>query len=139
MKTDFVFLLIFGLACILKFLELPGSNIIMVISLCHIAAIYLILGFYLFCDKEIDRKTFPLSIIAGIIFSLATLGILNQIMHWDYATQYALIGLSLTTILFVVSLFLKNRTPELHNTYYKNMLIRTCNIFILQLTCLILL
>ncbi len=136
MKTDFAFLILAVTVFILKLLDLPGSNMIFVISFIHIAIFYAFLSFYLFRDKQFRIQNLPFSMLAGLIFCFSTWGILNQLMHWDQAFLYLITGCILTIFVLSMALFLKNKSGNELQIYYQNMIIRSTVFLFLQLTCL---
>jgi hypothetical protein len=134
MKIEGILAIIFVLVSALKFFELSGSNIIFVVTLFHISAIYLLFGFYLFSYPLSNRGgNIGFSIVSGLLLSIAILGLLFKIMHWDGAITLTAIGLSATILIFLVAYFLKSKSSSNLKIYYRNMLLRSGILIVLQL------
>lgn len=138
MKIESILAIIFILVSALKLFELPGSNIIFVITLFHLSAIYLIFAFYLFSDPVTNRGgNIGFSILSGLMLSIALIGILFKIMQWDGAITLTAIGLSATILVFLAAYFLKSKSSDNLKIYYRNMLLRSGILIVLQLLCIL--
>ena len=70
MKTEKTFIGIFLLALILKFNNIPGSSVLLILSLGVISILYLPLAFYFFSDKSLKNQNIVLSITGGMALAL---------------------------------------------------------------------
>ena len=75
----------------LKFMHLPGGGILVVLSASGLGMLYW-LGVVWFGDPTRRDQRVVLSIMAGIAFSIATLGLLFKIQHWPFSAFYLLVG-----------------------------------------------
>ena len=124
MKTEKTFIGIFLLALILKFNNIPGSSVLLILSLGVISILYLPLAFYFFSDKSLKNQNIVLSITGGMALALMPIGILFKFMYWPGA-QVSLIGsIFFTSILLIIVFILNRQNSEQLKTYYKNYFIR---------------
>ncbi len=133
MRIEKAFLIIFIIEIVLKLFHFPGASTLLIISLSTMSMAYFAISFYLFCDKDIKRQNFGLSIPTGIFISVGLIGLLFKIQYWPGLSIYLAICSVAMAIVFVISLYLKSKAlPEL-KIYYRNMLRRTGFIFVLTL------
>ncbi|MDQ3141784.1 MAG: hypothetical protein M3Q56_06000 [Bacteroidota bacterium] len=125
MKIESGLLILLLAALIMKLFHLPGSIMFLVLLLIHIAILYLVLSFYLFCDKILERQNLAFSIISGIFLSIVPIGILFKVMYWDDGQQYVLIAAIVAAVFLALSFLLKSKAPEHLINYYNNMVLRT--------------
>ncbi len=125
MKKEAVLLSLFILALILKYLHVPGSNLFLVLALITTAMIYCFFGFYLFSDKNLEHQNLLFSILAGIFLSFSIIGILFKSMCWIDEYNFSFTGLSITSILFAISIVLRFFSSDHLLEYHKKMLLRT--------------
>jgi len=138
MKIESILTILFITFLIFKYFQLPGSNIIMVTFLISVSILYVFLSFYLFCDEKIQQQNLIFSILSGICISFAPVAILFKIMNWDNGNFYIFIGILLAVLIYIISYFLKSKAPDHLKNYYKNMLLRTGILTLLQLFCILL-
>jgi hypothetical protein len=132
MKTEKIAFIVFIAGLILKILHLPGSGLILILSLVTLGIIYFPSAFYFFCDKSIKNQNLALSVISGFFFSLIPIGILFKLLKWPGEGKlYLLIGAMALPVIFIVTILLRNKSLENLKVYYKNMLIRTAILAIL--------
>lgn len=131
MKIEKTFVVLAIIGVIFKLLDWPGSGIFMIISLTFLSMLYFPGAFYFFADKSMKRQNTPLSIVAGLVLSITTIGMLFRFMYWPGGAPILFIGL--VGIPFVLGgiLFLKSKAPEELATYYRNMVTRTSVLLIL--------
>jgi hypothetical protein len=132
MKTEKIAFFVFISGLLLKILHLPGSGIILILSLMTLGIIYFPTSFYFFSDKSIKNQNLALSIISGLFFSLIPIGILFKILKWPGEGKlYLLIGSVTLPILLLVIILLRNKSSENLKVYFRNMIIRTVILTIL--------
>jgi len=112
------------------------GSILLVVSATALSLLYLVLGFYLFCDGNIKRQNLALSIIAGIFLCLAPQAAVFKILYWSDANIQLIVSLVATLIILISVLVLKRKAPEELRNYYHDMQARTIFLFLL---CFILL
>jgi hypothetical protein len=133
-QTEKILALIFVMALALKFMNVPGTSILLTYSLTFLAIIYFYFGFALLNGIRL-RKIFKkdsyqgvsvLRIIGaiglGMIFSLLVLAILFKIQHWLGSSLYFKVGLTFLLIAIIIALFKFLKSKQ---AFYKNALIRS--------------
>jgi hypothetical protein len=131
MRTEKALAIVFLLGIILKGFHIPGGGALTIISLLPLSVLYLVFGFYFFCDKTLKRQNLVLSIIAGIFLSLVPLGIVFKVQWWPGGYLYLLLSMVTTPVVFFIAYYLKSKeTGELAN-YYTNMVNRSLLLTIL--------
>ena len=123
MKTERILLAVAVLALLIKISGIPGGNILLLCSLAGLALAYFPLGFYFFARTEPDRHSVLVSVIGGMVWSVALYGILFKLMCWPGAAILEYLGL--LSIGFCLLLYEQKRTcaPSLQ-AYYSQMLKR---------------
>lgn len=131
MKTEKIFTCITLLGLLLKYLNIPGGNVLFVFSLLVLALLYFPFGFYFLSYKSIKTNTIT-SIVYGWLLSIVFVGVLFRIMHWPGASVMA-IGGTISSIPLVIFSYIKyqKHNPEDLN-YYKNLLIRSSVLLIIS-------
>ena len=124
MKTEKTVISIFLLSLILKWSNIPGSSLLLILSLMVISILYLPLAFYFFSDKELKNQNIALSITGGIALSIMPVGLLFKFMYWPGAQVMLIGGIFFTVILLIVTFILSRQNNETLKTYYKNYFIR---------------
>jgi Na+(H+)/acetate symporter ActP len=125
MKTEIGLTGVFLTGLILKFVQIPGGEFLLIISLGVLAMIYFPAAFYFFCDKKIKQQNLAFTIISGLFLSVIPIGVLFKLQYWQGASLYLLIGIIITPILLFVSYLLLVKSEENLKNYYKNMIVRT--------------
>jgi len=114
---------------VLKLLHLPGTGILLVILLSTLSIFYLGGSWYLF--KQ-EKQNLPISIITGLVFSIAMVGILFKIQIWPGAKGMLSIANIGIIIMFLTSGLLYSLTKDIDmKQYYKTMLMRLLMITVL--------
>jgi len=124
MKTEKTFGIIFLLALTLKFFNVPGSILLLIFSLFTLSLLYFPFGFYFFSDKNLNRQNTPLSVLGGMVLSIAVLGILFKLLFWPGGSIQLLTAFILTPLLFLICFFLSRKNNEDLKIYYKNYKLR---------------
>jgi hypothetical protein len=133
-KTEIIIGVIALLALVLKFLLIPGSGLLTVVSLLTLSCIYCFLAFALFNDirlRQIFKKDSYQGItpkkmigVIGLGFALSeiVIGILFKFQSWNGSTTYLIIGLIFTLIILIVALgaYSKNKASN----FYKGIFAR---------------
>ena len=121
-KGEKVLVCLFVLGNALRIAQLPDGSILLVISLCALAALYLAGGFWVFSGGR-QRPVF--SILAGILLPVSVTGILFKLMYWEGAGLLLLAGSVICMgLLAAVLLRQRHSLPELL-PYWRGMRIRT--------------
>jgi len=139
MKTEKVLTIIFLIGLIFRAFHWQEGEIILKISLMSIFIIYLLAGFYFFCDKTIKQQNLTLSIVSGCFLATVPSGILFSMMHWQGGAFLLLIGVTASPIFLIITLILKNKASENLKLYYKNMLLRTSVLTIISIVVFLIL
>ncbi len=125
MKTEKVLALLFVTGIAFKLLHWDGGGIITVFTILTLSALYLVGGFYFFCDANLRRQNLAFSIIAGICLCVVPLGILFPIQYWEGA-QPMIVSSTMVSVLFlIITIVLSAVASDELKTYYNNMLWRT--------------
>lgn len=124
MKTEKIFTFLTLLGLLLKYINVPGGNILLVLSLLILSLLYFPFGFYFLSDKNIKTNTVT-SIIFGWLLSITFISILFRIMHWPGAIVMAICGtfLSIPLVIYSYLKFQKSNSEDLN--YFKKLLIRS--------------
>lgn len=132
MKTEKIFTFLTLLGLLLKYINVPGGNILLVLSLLILSLLYFPFGFYFLSDKNIKTNTVT-SIIFGWLLSIAFIGILFKIMHWPGAIVMAIFGtfLSIPLVIYSYLKFQKSNSEDLN--YFKKLLIRSIILSIISM------
>lgn len=126
MKTEKTVIVIFIIGLLAKFFDIPGCEILLIISSAILSIIYFPLSFYFFSDKTLKTQNIPLSIAGGMFISITVLGILFKLMFWPGAAIQLFAGIITMPILLLVTFLLfKNLKNNDLVVYYKNYLLRT--------------
>lgn len=125
MKTEKVLALLFLIGIAFKLFHWDGGSIITVITVLTLSALYLVGGFYFFCDGNLRRQNLAFSIIAGMSLCVVPLGILFPIQYWEGA-QPMIVSATMVSVLFlIITIILRAFASDELKTYYNNMLWRT--------------
>lgn len=132
-KTELILIGLVVLALLLKFLHLPGSEILTILSLSSISVYYMYLGFALFNNlkfrkifkkgsyKGISTNRIIGGIVTGLALSISAIGILLKFQSWPGASMqlgFGLFGLGIVTVISLIKI--KKSTDN----YYQNILRR---------------
>jgi hypothetical protein len=132
-RTELILIGIAVLALLMKFLHLPASGILTVLSLSSISVIYMYLGFALFNNlrfrkifkkesyKEISTKRIIGGVGAGLALSVSAIGILFKFQSWPGASVNLIIGIVGLTVVTIISLIKMQKNTD---NYYSNILKR---------------
>jgi hypothetical protein len=132
-RTELILIGIAVLALLMKFLHLPASGILTVLSLSSISVIYMYLGFALFNNlrfrkifkkesyKEISTKRIIGGVGAGLALSVSAIGILFKFQSWPGASVNLIIGIVGLTVVTIISLIKMHKNTD---NYYSNILKR---------------
>lgn len=124
MRTERILFIFFVLGLLLKFSDLPFAGPLLVVTLPTIAMLYCPGAFYFFSDKEISRQNIPLSVGAGLVLSIVTIGILFKLMYWPGAQSQLFLGVVLAPIVFILVLVFQSKAKEELKKYYQQMVLR---------------
>lgn len=120
-------------AFVLNLFLVPGSSILLVLSLSTLSMLYLYFSFALLNNvglravfqqkalKGVNIFKILGAILVGGAISIALIGVLFKLMHWPMANLLILVALPFILISGAVYLFLFKKNKE---TYYKSILIR---------------
>jgi len=132
-KTELLLLGLSVTTLAMKFLHIPGSGILTVLSLASISVFYMYLGTAVFNNvqfkalfkkesyKGISTKRIIGGIGTGLALSVATIGILFKLQSWPGASNQLKVGLFGLTIILGISLF---KFIKSYDTFYSNILKR---------------
>jgi len=112
MKTEKIFTLVFISALVAKFLNIPGSSLLLMLSLLVLFLLYFPFAFYFFSDKIIRQQNIVVSIFGGMVLSIIPLGILFKLMLWPgYQVQLGM-TLILTPLLLLLLIYLNKKSKD---------------------------
>jgi hypothetical protein len=131
-RLELILAIVIALAILMKLTLMPSAGIFLFFSMMLLSGIYYPFGFAFFNNidlieitkkasyKEISIKRIVGAISAGIGLSIICTGILFKISHYQGASLMLYIGLDLTTLVFIISLFrfLKSK-DHFYITIYK--------------------
>jgi hypothetical protein len=124
MRTEKIVAAFILLGFIFRFFHIPGSAIILTVSLMTISMIYFGGAFYFFCDQRLKNQNIALSIVSGFFLSLVQIGILYKVLFWPGGQIFLFLSIISTPVLLALTFFLKTKAAGNLNKYYKNMLLR---------------
>src|ERR1035437_6127180 len=116
-RLELILAIIIAIAILMKLTLLPSAGIFLFFSIMMLSGIYYPFGFAFFNNidlieitkkasyKNISVKRIVGAISAGIGISIICTGILFKISHYPGASVMLYIGLDLTTLVFIISLF----------------------------------
>ena len=119
----------------LKIFQLPGGQLILLLSGASVAMFYYVAGYFILNDVSLkmllkERKgknvSIPIlfgSIMAGWDFSIIALGILFKLMFFPGADNMLVTGIILLTILQIGSLFIRKTNPETFARFFNRVII----------------
>lgn len=125
MKTEKTLAVIFVFALAVKFFDVTGSSLLLVISLTLLSMLYFPMAFYFFCDKNIKMQNLPLSIFGGMMLAMIPIGVMFKLMIWPGSFIQLFMGLFLSAVLLAAILVLKQKADKELKVYFKNFLQRT--------------
>lgn len=132
MKTEKFTFGLFLLAMAFKFMNWPGSGILLLGSTFTTSLLYCFFSFYFFSEGGIKNQNLGLTIISGVFLAFVPIGLLLKLLYWSGDQMYLAIGAGLTLITLLINLILKGKREELQ-TYYRRMIIRSSVLFTLAL------
>lgn len=97
----------------LKLLHLPLSDLFVVIGTTLLAMLYFFLGWLLFPVKGAGKRMVALSIVSGVVLSIAITGLLFKIQIWPMGSLYLLISIPALALLLIVIQTQRGSRPEL--------------------------
>jgi len=131
MKTEKIIAVAILVGLIFRFTHIPGSGILLVLSLTSLASIYLVGAFYFFCDKQLKKQSIALSIVSGILLCTIPIGILFKIQYWPGGGFINLIiGTTSAVVICIISFIKKSRSFDNLKGYYRNIFRRTLTLFL---------
>jgi len=110
-----------------KFIPLPEAGIFFIVSMCLLAFIYFLFGYFLFKEKETSFRNKFLSVFAGIAFTVAISGMLFKVMFWPGWAENLVGGIAFSFIAMFVSIRKKSKSEnnEGKTNYYKGIILRS--------------
>lgn len=125
MRTEFGLAIAFIFAMVLKFFHIPGGSIILVLSMLTLGIVYFPFAFYFMRDKTSKLQNIPLSMVSGMVFSIAITGLLFKIQHYPGGAIMSSLSFVLIIPILIVCIVLFKKSSEELKRYYRNMLIRS--------------
>jgi hypothetical protein len=131
--TEKILCITFLFGLILKLALIPGSGILITLSLLILSILYFYLGFAFFNNipfkgifkKDSYREIKPLRILgaiaAGIVLSTISIGLLFKIQNWPLASSSLIVGLITSFIILAITTFKSYKTKDI---YYSRILKR---------------
>jgi hypothetical protein len=122
MRTEKVIALLFLIGIVFRIVHWEGGGFFATIAALTMSMMYLAGGFYFFSNKNLRRQHLGVSILAGLLLSVAPLGILFKIQYWEGAGVMILTSVTVTILFLIIALVLRSQTEEELRRYYGNML-----------------
>ncbi len=128
--TEIILSILFAFGLFLRFIQLPGSSALIVMSLTIISYYYYIFGFAIFNDIKIKniflKKSYnnksPLKIIfsvfLGMSVALITNGVLFELQNWKINTNLTLMGIISALIVLALYYFILKKEINNWKTVY---------------------
>ncbi|RYJ43197.1 hypothetical protein [Flavobacterium beibuense] len=128
-KAELILAILILTGIVLSVLHLPGGAMLLVLTMPVLSMMYLCLGFALLNGIPLKNESYKGlstmrivgSVLSGIVFSIALIGILFVWMMWPGASVMLLSSIAGLLIMLIVVL-IKYFTKK--NLFYRNMLIR---------------
>jgi len=128
MKLEKTLICLFVIGVIMKFTHVPMAGATMTVSATALSLLYLGFSWWLLQDKGERRKRVPLSVITGILFSVAPLAVLFKLQYWPGAGLMLLVSFTYCSILLLI-MMLKQRMASMDANRYNNRIIVRAGIF----------
>jgi hypothetical protein len=134
-KLETILLGLFFISIPLKIFQLPGGELILLLSSASVAMFYYIAGYFIMNDVSLKRLlkerkgknvSVPVlfgSIMAGWDFSIITLGILFKLMLFPGADNMLVTGIILLTVLQIGSIFIRKTHTETFARFFNRVII----------------
>jgi hypothetical protein len=132
-RTEIILASIFLLSLIMGLFWIPLGSELLILSVCGLAMLYQFLSFALLTGirlrnvgkkqsfAAVSGRRIAISIVAGISFSIALIGLLFKFMRWPNAHQMLLMGVVPLVVIGGISII---KLISTNDAYYKKMLIR---------------
>jgi hypothetical protein len=122
-KVERILLIGIGLGLVLKVLDLPLASVLLILAMSTLSTIYLLLGWFLFPTPTSKDQIPALSVLSGVVLSIAAIGILFKIQVWPFSGFYLFISMFSLATLGLVFFLKRPSRPDL-GPYITNMLRR---------------
>lgn len=128
-KIERILWIIVAIGVVLKLLRLPFSSLLLILGLSLLAQLHFFLFWWLFVTPERKEQFIPVSILSGLSFSIACIGILFKLQLWPMSGMFlspAILALSVTII---TALILRSSRAYL-SSYTRGILFRAVPLFL---------
>ena len=124
MKTEKVFVMLFIISIILNLAHMGGA-IILVISMAALSFLYFFGAFYFFSVDSLKNQQLVMSIISGIMLSVAPVSFVFKLQYWPGAGVLSLSAVIFSCSVLIAAILLKMLGTQRLKHYYNNMIIRS--------------
>ncbi|HSZ25836.1 MAG TPA: hypothetical protein VK766_08970 [Cytophagaceae bacterium] len=100
-----------------------GGEIFLTVALPSLSILYLLMSWSVFKDKNHGHNIF-LSMMTGLSFSIAVIGILFKLLLWKGGDTILIAGLMVMAISKIIGLLLKWKYADALENYFKNLFLR---------------
>ena len=110
-----------------KFIPLPEAGFFFIVSMCLLALIYFLFGYFLFKEKATSFRNKFLSVFTGIAFAVAISGVLFKVMFWPGGAENLIGGIVLSFVTMFISIRKKSKSENDTGkiNYYKGIILRS--------------
>ena len=141
-KTEVALILITIIGLIIRLLQWPGGNLLMILCITLLSLMYFIFGFAFFNGlriREVLKKESYVALnkmkifgafLTGIASSIGVLGILFSLMYWPGAMFNVIFGSILLSLISVIALIKYSNNKS---KYYSRILTRSVSIMVIAI------
>ncbi|MBL7982813.1 MAG: hypothetical protein JNL52_13515 [Flavobacteriales bacterium] len=115
--------IIVAISVVLKLLRLPFSSLLLILGLSLLAQLNFLLFWWLFVTPERKEQIIPMSILSGLSFSIACIGILFKLQLWPMSGIFLSLALPALSATIITALILRNSRSSL-SRYTRGILFR---------------
>jgi len=91
-KMEVIGIVLFLIALTLRFIHLPFSGPLTVISLGTLAMVHVVRGFEMVSFEENENQSNAVNMVTGLVLAIACIGILFRLMYWPFSQMHLTIA-----------------------------------------------
>lgn len=135
-RLEYGMVILLSISMVLHYMSATGAAITSIVGFGILAIIYLMFPTFLIYEiplrdmfksgrfKELDKTQIGLSILLGIVLSMASIALLFEISQWPGATMQDRVSIIALTIALIASYLVKRMNPDFDAVpYYRRLLI----------------
>ena len=127
-KIERILWIIVAISVVLKLLRLPFSSLLLILGLSLLAQLNFLLFWWLFVTPERKEQIIPMSILSGLSFSIACIGILFKLQLWPMSGIFLSLAILALSVTIITVLILRSSRAYLSG-YTRGILLRAVPLF----------